>query len=228
MPILVSEMIDKAALRLNDPNKGKLSPETWTMFYNDATEEMTRDYKVLDVYATHDIAINADEYSLPEDCVQMKKWFYATDDPVSPTTFYQEAGELFEDEFADAIRYALPIGDTGFRYFARAKSFRITPVPSKTVVAGGRIEYWKLRTEVSPAAIGSTQFELPASLNLLTRQLMQILAKENLHRYEEAAHDRAVWTRAIEKVADRIEDRSDNRRPRFRLRSARRGYSGMN
>jgi hypothetical protein len=223
--ILVQSIIDDASQRITDPNKGRIVQARWLQFYNDAIEHMTQTYKLLEQDATHDLQANEDRYLYPpDDFVQMKRWRY-TDTPSDPTT-YRDSRERKEDQFRAETDWTLPQGDTGFRYWARAQFFQITPRPTVDVAAGGLITYWRLAT--TSTAPATDVFELSAALRRFVRDRMVISAKQELKRNEEWPNDLAVWKSDIEAVYDRIEDRSDDAPETLRLKSAHRPFSRMN
>ncbi len=214
MSILVDTIIGEAATRLDDPNKARILPAGWLLYYNDAIEAITTDWKVLEQDATHDLLQDEDRYDYPDDLVQMKRWKWSPD-PTDPTT-YVKAGEIFDDEYDRLTTRNLPVGDAEYQYWARANFFQITPRPTATVVDAGLISYWKLATRATDAAIDL--FPLPDTLRVLTREHMLMSAKRTLTRYDEYQVDLSSWELRVSKIADKIEDRSDDRRARLRIR----------
>jgi hypothetical protein len=219
------QIIDDTAIEFGDPAKAKIGQPVWLLWYNEAREQITRDYHVLEQDATHDLTIDEDRYVYPDDCVQMSRWRYNAT-PSDPNT-YVEAGELFEDEFREIVALQVPTGDSYFRYWARPTFFQITPKPTATVLGGGLITYWQLAARTESGNEPTTDFDLPPAMRRLVVRLMLIFAKERLHRYEEAQRDRASWEVDMARAYERVEDRSDDRRPRLRLETAKRPYSGM-
>jgi hypothetical protein len=220
------EIIDSAAVEFGDQNKAKITNTQWLLFYNEAREQMTRDYHILEQDATHDITANEDRIAYPDDCNQMIRWRY-NPTPADPEA-WRESEEAFEDEFRSIVALNLPRGDTGFKYWARPQFFHITPQPTVTVPGGGLLTYWKMADRVEAGNELTTEFDLPLTLRRLVTRLMIIFAKETIHRYEEADRDRRNWQIDMENAYGRIEDRSDDKRPRLRLKTARQSYYGMN
>jgi len=221
--ILVQSILDDASNKVNDPNKGRLGQARWLQFYNDATEYMTVAWKIREQDATHDIAADEDRYTYPDDCMQMSRWRWS--ETPSDTTTYEDAGELFEDEFRMVTNRSLPSGDTGFRYWARPQFFQITPRPTVLVQEGGLLTYWKIATAVIDPAVET--FELPPAARMFARDHMVISAKRELGRNDEWPTDLVVWEKHMDLVWDRLEDRSDDRRERIRPESLRRRYHGQ-
>lgn len=221
--ILVDTIIGEAARSLSDPAKGKIGDIEWLLWLNEAIEHLSMTWKVLEEDATHQIDANEDRYLYPDLMVQMQRWRYS-ETPTDPLS-YTKGGEIFEDEFSDATNRRMPQGDSEYRYWARAQFFQITPRPTVTVAAGGLITYWKLADRVLDPLVES--FELPATMRVFTRRKMLMEAKLRLHRYQEYTTDLAVWERDIDKVAERFEDRSDDRRPALRLKRRNSGLLRM-
>ena len=222
--ILVDTILGEAARALSDAGRGKIGTTELLLWYNEAIEHMSLTWKILEEDSTHPIDANEDRYLYPDLMVQMQRWRYS-ETPTDPLS-YTKGREIFEDEFTAATNRSMPTGDQEFRYWARAQFFQITPRPTLTVAAGGLITYWKLAGRVIDPL--TEVFELPAGVRVFVRRRIVMEAKLRLHRYEEYATDLAVWERDVDKVADRFEDRSDDRRPRLRLRTARVGVSRYN
>lgn len=225
MPITCQEIIDQAATDFGDPTMGRILQAEWLEIYNRSQRSLTRSYRVIEEDAFHDIAANEDRILYPSLCVQLKRWQFTStpDDPAS----YVEAGEIFEDEYRAVTRFVIPTGDTGFRYWARLGFIVITPRPTVLVKRGGLMSYWKLAAKVVAGDEATVLLEVPETLEDLLVARMVIKAKSRNHRMTEAQAGLAEWEAEMAKAYEPIEDRSDDRRPRLRLRSAMRGYGGM-
>lgn len=220
--ILVQTIIDEAATTFRDPAKGSVTQGDWLLYYNDAIEYMTLNWKVLEQDASHPLEANEARYLYPDDCVQMKAWAWNLT-PADDTTWVRRR-EMFEDEFLAATNRSLPPGDGEWRYWARSQFFQITPRPTVDLPGGGLLTYWKLADRVVDPIV--TPFALAGTMRLLVRGHMHLSAKKNSYRYDQYQTDLQVWERDVTRVADRLEDKSDDRAPRLRLKSAARGTRG--
>ncbi len=222
MSTLVSDLIAEAATRISDPSVRKIVDPEWLGYYNDACHTMSRDYKVIEQDATFDTVVNEDRYDYPDDMVQMVRLRYSA--TPSDDTTYKDLGEKFSDEARELEQGGKTSGDPT-RYWARGSFVQLIPRPGTAVADGGLISYWRTADRVT--VVAGSVLEFRDVLRLFVRDRMVIFGKERLERYDEANRDLQVWTAAVEKVLDKIEDPSIDRQSRVRVPPARRAFSRM-
>jgi hypothetical protein len=215
--VIVSELLSQVAVRLGDPRMTRTPLADLLAFYNQALEEMTLGWKVLEEDATCDVIINERRYLYPEECVQLRRARYNAT-PTDPDTGYDLHEDFWEEHKAATNRF-IETGEPR-RYCVRASFLELRPTPDVAVVDGLFVSYWKLGTTVAADAAGSTDVELPATFRKYLREYTMIYAKERSGRYQEAAADRAALAESLDRVAGRLEDKSDDRRSQLRTRPA--------
>jgi hypothetical protein len=223
--MIVSDLLSEVAVRLGDPRMTRTIQSDLLAFYNQALEEMTLGWRVLEEDATADVIINERRYLYPEECVQLRRARY------NPTPSDDDTGcdlvEDFWEEHKAATNRFIETGEPR-RYCVRASFLELRPTPDATIVDGLFVSYWKLGTPVMIDAVYSTDVELPATFRKYLREYAMIYAKEKSGRYQEAAADRAALTEALDRVAGRLEDKSDDRRSQMRVRPVQARFGRQN
>ena len=211
--MIVADMLDLAARQFGDPRKTRINLADWLQIYNDAMEKITVDWQVLEEDATFTIVADESRYMYPEAAVQLRRVFFS--ETPSDDTTWRELADTPWDLFRNLTNCSLP-ENAPTRYCPRAQFFEMTPRPTAGIDDGGKVSYWKLADVI---ANEDDNFELQGLHRMTVRDLMVILAKERMGRAEESTRELAIWTERLERIAKKIEHRSDDRRPALRLRS---------
>ncbi len=215
--MMVSELISQVAVRLGDPRMSRTTQADLLAFYNEALEELTLGWKVLEEDATADIVAGERRYLYPEECVQLRRARY---NPTPSTDDYgYDLKEDFWEEHKARTNYFVEAGEPR-HYCVRASFFELRPTPETAVVDGLFVSYWKLGTPIvnTADALLTAEVELPATFRKYLREYTTIFAKEKSGRYQEASADRAALVESLDRVAGRLEDKSDDRRAQMRTR----------
>jgi hypothetical protein len=223
--MIVSDLLNQVAVRLGDPRMTRTTLSDLLAFHNEALEELTLGWRVLEEDATADIVAEERRYLYPEECVQLRRVRYNATPTTEETGW--DLGEDFWEEHKSRTNTFIEAGEPR-HYCVRANFFELRPVPETVVVDGLFVSYWKLGTPVLLQDILTAEVELPAMYRKYLREYATIYAKEKSGRYQEAAADRAALAESLDRVAGRIEDKSDDRRSQMRTRPAQRRFGRQN
>jgi hypothetical protein len=222
---LVTDLLSQVSVRLGDPRMTRTTQADLLAFYNEALEELTLGWKVLEEDATADIQATERRYLYPEECVQLRRARY------NATPLVEDAGwNLVEDFWEEHKARTNYFNETGEprHYCVRASFFELRPTPDTNVSDGLFVSYWKLGTPVVISDLLTATVELPAAFRKYLREYTAVYAKEKSGRYQEAAADRATLTEELDRVAGRLEDKSDDRRSQMRVRPVRARFGRQN
>jgi hypothetical protein len=215
--MIVRELLSQVAVRLGDPRMTRTTQENLLAFYNEALEEITLGWKVLEEDATCDAISGERRYLYPEECVQLRRARYNA--TPSDDTAGWDLKEDFWEEHKARTNMFIENGEPR-HYCVRSTFFEVRPTPETDVTDGIFVSYWKLGTPVTLADVLSSTavVELPAMFRKYLRDYTTIFAKEASGRYQEASADRAALAESLDRVAGRLEDKSDDRRSQMRTR----------
>lgn len=221
--ILVQSILDEAAVRFGDPNKTHFTDAILLTFYNDATEDVSGRWQILEVDASFSWIAGEDRYSYPDDSVQMLRLQYNAT-PVDPT-LWRKVYEIDEQEYVGLTDGTKPAGDDKLYYWARSNFFVVWPVPVTAVSQGGLVGYWKLAdrqltavtaVDATGLSYSRTVIEMPNMTRVAIRDRMVIGMEMSVGRTQEAEIRLAHWEQEMDKVWDRVDDPVDDRRERYR------------
>jgi hypothetical protein len=217
--MIVNDLISQVAVRLGDPRMTRNIKTDLTAFYNQAIEEITLGWKVLEEDATTDVQANERRYSYPDECVQLRRVRF-NPTPIDDTTGWNLIEDFWEEHRSHTNRYIEK--NEPRHYCVRANFFELRPMPTADVTDGLFVSYWKLGTPVVFGEESNTSVELSSTFQKYLRDYTAIFAKEKSGRYQEAAADRTSLEADLDRVAGRLEDKSDDRRSQLRPRSVHR------
>jgi hypothetical protein len=223
--MIVSDLLSQVAVRLGDPRMTRTPLSDLLANYNAALEELTLGWKVLEEDSTCDATVNERRYLYPEECVQLRRVRYNAT-PTDDSTGWDLKEDFWEEHRGRTNRF-IEIGEPQ-HYCARASFFELRQKPETTVVDGLCASYWKLGTPVLLENILTTDVELPATFRKYLRDYATIFAKEKTGRYQESSADRAALVESLDRVAGRLEDKSDDRRSQMRVRPAQARFGRQN
>jgi hypothetical protein len=223
--MIVSDLLNQVAVRLGDPRMTRTLQTDLLAFYNEGLEEMTLGWKVLEEDATADVIINERRYLYPEECVQLRRARYNAT-PSDDSTGWDLKEDFWEEHRSRTNQY-VDVGEPR-HYCARASFLELRQKPEATIVDALFVSYWKLGTPVLLQDILTATVELPATFRKYLREFTMIYAKEKSGRYQEAAADRAALAESLDRVAGRLEDKSDDRRSQMRTRPVQARFGRQN
>jgi hypothetical protein len=210
MSVQALAVVNDCARSLSDPQFQRVTRADWRAFMNEACRDLARKLRLVKWTATFDIE-NEGEYAMPEDCVQLVKVFY-NPTPADRDT-WRVLGEKFADEFYDATDGAYAEGDP-CEYFADTDTFHLYPRPDTAITGGGKVTYWGMPDEVTDE--GVQLMPLRDVLRDSLAQRMLVLALRHIERFDKADEYEKEWLASLTTDRDRLEDRSQDRRPRMR------------
>lgn len=232
--ITVQSVLDDAAVRFGDPNKTRFGNTELLSLYNDACEEISSRWQMIEVDASFSWVADEDRYSYPDDNVSMLRLQYNA--TPSDSTTWRKVYECTEEEYVGMTDGSLPVGDDKIYYWPRTSFFVVWPRPQTAVSQGGKIGYWKLadrQTSVTTAVDGTgasytrSTIELDNAIRPLIRDRMLIGMDLTLGRSAEAAQRIQLWEASLDDIATRIESSVDDRRENFTPRSVTRWGNGF-
>lgn len=210
MSTTIASLISRASRKANDPNNNRTKRDEWLEYYNETHREVAAETRVLETDATFSIQAGVDRYTYPPDAVAIKGVAY-TITPSDEKSF-ADLFELFRDEFRAKTSGGYPTGHV-WAYYARSKWFHLVGQPDTTYAAGGRVTYWY----VPPiATVEGDVMHLPDFLDTFVLDGMVILNRLTTRERVAARQDQQEWQRKLSELRDKMEDRSDDRRPAFR------------
>jgi hypothetical protein len=209
----IRDLLEQAAAKYGDPRMTRLQLLDWLAIGNEALEALTLDWKVLEEDATFDILANESRYVYPEQAVQLRRVQYS--ETPSDDATWRDLNDKPWDAFRSATTTFLP-QNTPWCWTPRATFFELTPRPTAAITDGGKVSYWKMAETVTDP---DSDLELDGLHRKTLRDLMVIYAKERTGRAEESSRELAIWAETMERIANRVEHRSDDRRPALHLRS---------
>ncbi len=223
MSTLVTNVINDCGVRSSDPGFTRTPRTLWLQFLNEAQLEIASELRCIEIDANFDVVGGQEKYTYPPDCVVVRGIAYS--DTPSDTTSFKWLNERFEDEWRRETTVHYPQG-TIHSYCARQQFIELIGQPSVTVTGGGLITY--VRVPAWLTAEASNALEVPDFLRSFLADRMIVFAKRTRNNYAEAAQDEKVWLAKLEQLRDKIEDRSEDRRPAIRPFGLSRPYAGQN
>lgn len=206
-------VINEAAAHIGDPLFRRISADEWLSFQNQSSRDLCRKLRLKLWTSVFDTVLNESEYSLPDDCLQVKSLRYNAT-PSDPTTAYWLT-EAFEDEYRSLTDRTVSVSQP-LHYFVLTQTFFLSPIPDATVVGGGKIQYWGMPDNVTSPV--SENIPVADFLRDTLRERMLIYGWRRLEKWDSAAAAESEWQASLATDRDRLEDRSADRRPRIRTR----------
>lgn len=220
MSLPVSYLVDDAALKIGDPNKTRVSPSEWALFYNQSARELCEKADVLQYRSTFNLTTEA-LYPYPDEMTTMAR-LEVTETP-SDADSYRIVNEKFEDEFRALTSNRYPTATIPDFYFADRIGFYLIPRPEATIAEGGRITYFGLPDRIFD--VTTATYQLPEFTQDYVLRRMVVYGKTARHRIDEANAELQQWYADVEGLQDKVEDRSNDRRSSLRPRRS--PYAGM-
>lgn len=221
MSFRVSDIAADGSLVIGDDRYSRVTRDNWLTFVKKRSRLLCMRLNLVKRRAYFTITADDALHTLPTNCVQMTRLQF-TSTPSDVNTF-GDLTEMFEDEFRASTSNCYPTGDPQ-RYFTDQGFFYLIPKPTTEVVLGGRIEYWGLPDTVSAQA---DFVPLPDTMQDILLQGCVVDAQRKMEKYPEADRLEAEWEANIDRLRNKVEDRSNDRRSKVRLSSQERGYGGQ-
>lgn len=213
MSVQIQSMAIECAREIAAPNMDRVTTDDWLQFANRIARELCVRWKVYEIVSIGDL-VTDERYPYPADLVRLRRVHW-TPTPDDLTTF-RKLGERFEDEMDALTDYQYRTGDpTG--YWARSGFFQLDSIPSAVLEGALKIEYWGVAPDATDYLFGL--WPLPDFTRNHAQDGMKVLAKWKLRHYTEAERDWQRWLDGAYFTAERMEDRSEDRRTAFRPRA---------
>lgn len=222
MAILVSSIIDDAALLTGDPNKERTLPSQWLAIYNMAVRRMCKKFRLLKREWKSDLSAHVITY--PDDMTVLTQVRVALV-PNEITDFTTLREIPTEDEFRAMTQGQYPQQERPSEYFADPEVAYLVGRPITSVADGLRFHGFGLPDTVAIAE--SSYYEPPDFTSDFCIALMQIIAKRINKQYAEADREHAAWLEEGSHYEQMVEDRSDDARTAIRPLSASYPTAGM-
>lgn len=222
MAVLVSDIIDDAALLSGDPNKERTQPAQWLSIYNMALRRMCQMFKLLRIEWRADL--NAHLITYPDDMTVLTGVRVALD-PLLVSDFSWLKEFPNEDEFRAATHGQYHEEERPSRYWGAPDVVYLVGRPATAVADGLRFHGFGLPIKV--AAIANTYYEPPDFTRDYCISLMLVTSKRINKQYVEAEREFLAWKEEGSHYEQMVEDRSDDARTSIRPMSASFPTAGM-
>lgn len=226
MSTLVSALIDRTLLKLEDPAGWRNKRPSLLQFFNETQDEIATTLKALRSDYYFDLEANEGAYSYPANRIQITGIRVARVNPPSGLGDYYPLDEKFEDEFRSATAMNRPSGFV-YGYFALPGWFELLDLPDADAPSGGIISTYRIPewvTVETPQAV----MELPDFCRGYVLEGMLIRARLAGRDRAAAEAEHAVWLERLNVLQEKIDDPSIDRRAAIRPRGADDWTRGMN
>lgn len=222
MSTLIDSLITQAAVNISNPDKGRVTPSDWLMFYGAVARDIGSRLYAIRYTAIFDLQADSD-YDWPDEMTRMVA-LWVTDTPDDPDS-WTKLKELRDDEFYDRVNRRYPTAALPTHYNPQATIFRLVPRPDTAIERAAKLEYWGLPDEITSIVGVSMQF--PDFMREWVVEGMTIHGLRKLKEIAEANDRYASWAARENEYATRLTDRSDDRRPAMVPRSRKNSTSGL-
>jgi len=222
MSVLVSDLITRAGVKIGDPGFRRTSRTDFLQFFNEVQFKIATEIRCLEVDADFNIVADQYLYDYPDEAVGMTGVRFS-ETPTDINTF-RWLREKFTDEWRMLTTPLRPSGNV-WAYYARPHCFELSSTPTLAVTNGGIASYW-----IHPAWLNSESsavLEIPDFTQEFVMEGMTIHARLTGRDRVAAAQDEKRWLDSLVNLREKIEDRSDDRRPALRPPSYGNPYGGM-
>lgn len=212
MALRVAELFDEAAADIADPSKTRIWDSVWLLLYNRAVRDICERHPIYVVMDSFDLQALGGEMAWPDSMVQCMG-IQVSDNPSDATSF-RWLGEMNEQRFRASTQQRYPDQALPDWYSPSSMRYWLYPMPTSFIENGGIITY-----SATPEKVVSPELEdfpLPWFVRDYVVQRMTYYAHRKLNEYEEAAANEANWLERASDLREKIEDRTDDSRPRLR------------
>lgn len=218
--VLVSYLVDDAARAIGDPRKTRVSLDDWESFYNRSARELCEKANVLQYRSKFNLGTQA-LYPYPDEMVVLSR--IEINETPTDDDAWRPLDEKFEDEFRALTTGRYPTGTIPDSYFSDQGGFYLIPRPEAAITEAGRMIFFGLPDRISDIATATFQL-IDVAQDYVTRRMI-VYGLKARNRHSEAASELAQWFADVEGLADKLEDRAQDRRSSIRPRRS--AYSGM-
>lgn len=220
MSLPISYLVDDAARKVGDPNKTRITPDDWVLFYNQSARELCEKADVLQFCAKFDLTTER-RFPYPDEMTQATR-ISVTETPDDPDS-YHYLTEKFEDEWRAETNRRYPSATTPEHYFAEVGGFYLLPRATALIASGMEITYFGIPDRIFDLSIAT--YQLPHMTQDYVIRRMVVYGKTARNRLVEADSELKQWYADLEGLQDRMEDRANDRRSSIAPRRNR--YAGM-
>lgn len=221
-PVYLSSIFDEVALGFGDVSRTRITNDHLLIWYNAVARDIGSRVDAVRYQAYFDLQVD-DAYTYPDEATTIVA-VRVSDNPSDPYNFI-DLVEMTEDEYRGNTRLRYPAASRPTHYWPTNTLFHLWPHPAAVIVGGGLIDYYGLPDEVTNWQ--GAQLPFPAFLRNWVKEGIEIEALKANKQYAEAQAAYTAWAAKEQEYKDRIEDRSDDRRPRLRVRSNVRGVQDL-
>ena len=195
------------------------------MFFNRVQEKLATELRCVEQDYYFNLIKDSPRYAYPTDSTQISG--VRISKVAAPTSLadYYWLAESFRDEWRRATHGMRPSAWV-YGYYARIGWFELVNAPTDNMTDGGIVTAWIIPPWVAVETAGATMM-LPDWMRGTVQEGMQILARLTGRERGAAADDWKRWTDEIDKLREKVEDRSDDRRPAIRPPNGENPFIGM-
>lgn len=218
--VLVSYMVNDAALAIGDPNKARVKNSDWISFYNRSARELCEKADVLQYRAIFNLGTQA-LYPYPDEMVALSR--IEVNETPTDDDAWRPLDELFEDEFRSRTTGRYPTATIPDSYFADQGGFYLIGRPEAAITGAGRMIFFGLPDRITDVTTATFQL-IDIAQDYVTRRMI-VYGLKARNRHAEAASELSQWYADVEGLQDNLEDRAKDRRSSIRPRRS--PYAGM-
>jgi len=213
MGLRIIELFDDAAADIADPSRTRIKDDSvWLGLYNRSVRDVCERHPVYIVIDDFDLQAMGGEMAWPDNMVQCQG-IQVSDTPEIEDTF-RWLGEMNEQRFRASTQQRYPNQTVPEWYCPQSLRYWFYPMPTSFIYNGARITYSAVPEKAANPTL--EDFPLPWFLRDYVIQRMAYYAHRKLNEYEEAAENERGWNERFADIREKIEDRSDDARPRMR------------
>ncbi len=217
MGVRIIELFDDAAGELTDAGRSRIGNDIWLQIYNRAMRDVCSRHPVYTVIDDFDLSAMQGEMPWPDLMVQCTG-IQVSDTPSDDTSF-RWLGEMNEERFRQSTQQRYMDQAVPDYYSPEgANRFWLFPRPTADIAGGGIIHYATIPDKATSATL--TDFPLPIFARDYVAQRMVYYAHKRLNEYQEAQANNTDWMEHAAEIRERLEDRTDDARPKMRPSSS--------
>lgn len=208
MPAYVTDLIDAAATRVQDPRRRRIQDAQWLSIYNEVHLELAIETLCLESDANFNLVLGETRYAYPEDAIVINKIGYSAV-PAGPNS-YASLDEKFSDEWDDTYGRGIYPDGPPTMWIARQNFFQVAGTPTASVLDGGQLTYRRIPEWLSVET--AQVLEIPAFMSGITVDGMVPRARFALKEHDQGLSEYKMWQASLDAKRLRAEKRGDTRR----------------
>lgn len=214
MSTYISDLISRSLTEVGDPDGRRTTRVDMLLYFNRVQELIATVLRCVETDYYFNLIANEPRYAYPDDNIQISLVRISRSSTPTSLADYYSLREKFKDEWRSATDGARPSAQV-YGYFARPAWFELLDAPVAAVTDGGIVTTWNIPAWTANESASATM-ALPDWLRGQVQEGMMILSRKTGRERAAAMEDWKIWTETIEALREKVEDKSDDRRPAIR------------